>query len=70
MEDEAKVREEAKARNELIAMIIAEDDEEVLKKLLVFVKKLIDEQEGRADNKNKLMHQISALSANRNSRSK
>lgn len=64
MEDEAKVR------NELLAMIIAEDDEEVLKKLLVFVKKLIDEQEGRADNKNKLMHQISALGANRNGRSK
>ena len=54
MEDEAKVREEVKVRNELIAMIIAEDDEEVIKKLLVFVKKLIDDREGQADGENRL----------------
>lgn len=48
MEDEAKVR------NALLAMIIAEDDEEVIKKLLVFVKKLIDDREGRADGENRL----------------
>ena len=48
MEDEAKVR------NELLAMIIAEDDEEVIKKLLAFVKKLIDEQEKQTDKEYKL----------------
>lgn len=48
MEDEAKVR------NELLAMIIAEDDEEVIKKLLAFVKKLIAEQEKQVDKEYKL----------------
>lgn len=48
MEDEAKVR------NELLAMIIAEDDEEVIKKLLAFVKKLIDEQEKQVNKEYKL----------------
>ena len=56
MEDEAKVR------NELLAMIIAEDDEEVLKKLLVFVKKLIDEQEKQVDKECKHNNKLLASS--------
>lgn len=56
MEDEAKVR------NELIAMIIAKDDEEVIKKLLVFVKRLIDEQEKQVDKECKHNNKLLASS--------